>query len=72
MKIKCKRNILIQGKAYVAGDVVEVAENVGLDLVNTGKVEVVEDKVGITDRAIGLTKKSAASLVKRNTKKNAK
>lgn len=72
MKIKCKRNILIQGKAYEAGDVVDVAENVGLDLVNTGKVEVVEDKAGITDRAIGLTKKSAASLVKRNTKKNGK
>ena len=72
MKIKCKRNILIGGKAHDVGDIVEVAENVGFDLVNTGKVEVVEDKVGITDRAIGLTKKSAASLVKRNTKKNAK
>jgi len=33
---------------------------------------VYEDKIGITDRAVGLTKKSAASLVKRNTKKNAK
>jgi hypothetical protein len=72
MKIKCKRNILIQGKAHEVGDIVEVAENVGFDLVNTGKVEVVEDKFGITDRAIGLTNKSAASLVKRNTKKNAK
>ena len=69
MKIKCKRNILIQGKAHVVGDIVELPENIGFDLVNTGKVEVVEDKVGITDRAIGLTKKSAASLVKRNTKK---
>jgi hypothetical protein len=72
MKIKCKRNILISGKAHEVGDIVEVADNVGFDLVNTGKVEVVEDKVGITDRAIGITKKSAASLVKRNTKKNAK
>ena len=72
MKIKCKRNILIQGKARVVGDIVELPENIGFDLVNTGKVEVVEDKVGITDRAIGLTKKSATSLVKRNTKKNAK
>lgn len=72
MKIKCKRNILIGGKAHEVGDIVEVADNVGFDLVNTGKVEVVEDKVGITDRAIGITKKSAASLVKRNTKKNAK
>jgi len=69
MKIKCKRNILIQGKAHEIGDIVELPENIGFDLVNTGKVEVVEDKVGITDRAIGLTKKSAASLVKRNTKK---
>jgi hypothetical protein len=69
MKIKCKRNVLIQGKAHEVGDIVEVAENVGFDLVNTGKVEVVEDKVGITDRAIGITKKSASSLVKRNTKK---
>jgi len=72
MKVKCKRNILIQGKAHEAGDIVEVAENIGLDLVNTGRVEVYEDKQGITDRAIGLTKKSAASLVKRNSKKNAK
>ena len=54
------------------GDIVEVEDNIGLDLVNTGRVEVYEDKVGITDRAVGLTKKSAASLVKRNTKKNAK
>lgn len=69
MKIRCKRNILIQGKAHEVGDIVELPENIGFDLVNTGKVEVVEDKVGITDRAIGITKKSAASLVKRNTKK---
>lgn len=72
MKIKCKRNILIGGVAHEVGDIVEVADNIGLDLVNTGKVEVYEDKMGIADRAIGLTKKSAASLVKRNTKKNAK
>ena len=72
MKIKCKRNILIGGKPHEVGDIVEVADNVGLDLVNTGKVEVYEEKQGITDRAIGLTKKSASSLVKRNTKKNAK
>ena len=69
MKIRCKRNILIKGKAHEIGDIVEVAENVGFDLVNTGKVEVYEEKQGITDRAIGLTKKSAASLVKRKKKK---
>ena len=72
MKIKCKRNILIKGVSHNIGDIVEVEDNIGLDLVNTGRVEVYEDKVGITDRAVGLTKKSAASLVKRNTKKNAK
>ncbi len=72
MKIKCKRNIVIKGVAHVVGDILEVPENIGLDLVNTGRVEVYEDKIGITDRAVGLTKKSAASLVKRNTKKNAK
>ena len=72
MKIKCKRNIVIKGVAHVIGDIVEVTDNIGLDLVNTGRVEVYEDKIGITDRAVGLTKKSAASLVKRNTKKNAK
>jgi len=72
MKIKCKRNIVIKGVAHTVGDIVEVSESVGLDLVNTGRVEVYEEKVGITDRAVGLTKKSAASLVKRNTKKNAK
>jgi len=72
MKIKCKRNIVIKGVAHTVGDIVEVTDNIGLDLVNTGRVEVYEDKIGITDRAVGLTKKSAASLVKRNTKKNAK
>jgi len=72
MKIKCKRNIVIKGVAHVIGDIVEVSESMGLDLVNTGRVEVYEEKIGITDRAVGLTKKSAASLVKRNTKKNAK
>jgi len=63
---------VIKGVAHTVGDIVEVEDNIGLDLVNTGRVEVCEDKVGITDRAVGLTKKSAASLVKRNTKKNAK
>jgi hypothetical protein len=72
MKIKCKRNIVIKGVAHVVGDIVEVSESMGLDLVNTGRVEVYEEKIGITDRAVGLTKKSAASLIKRNTKKNAK
>ena len=72
MKINCKRNIVIKGVAHVVGDIVEVTDNIGLDLVNTGRVEVYEDKIGITDRAVGLTKKSASSLVKRNTKKNAK
>ena len=72
MKIKCKRNIVIKGVAHVVGDIVEVSESMGLDLVNTGRVEVYEDRIGITDRAVGLTKKSAASLIKRNTKKNAK
>ena len=72
MKIKCKRNIVIKGVAHVVGDIVEVTDNIGLDLVNTGRVEVYEEKIGITDRAVGLTKKSAASLIKRNTKKNAK
>jgi adenosyl cobinamide kinase/adenosyl cobinamide phosphate guanylyltransferase len=72
MKIKCKRNIVIKGVAHVVGDIVEVTDNIGLDLVNTGRVDVYEDKIGITDRAVGLTKKSASSLVKRNTKKNAK
>ena len=69
MNIKCKRAMLVNGKHHEAGDIVEVPVNVGLDLVNMGKGEVVEESATITDRAIGLTKKSAASLVKRNTKK---
>ena len=69
MKIKCKRNIVIKGVAHVVGDIVEVTDNIGLDLVNTGRVEVYEDKIGITDRAIGLTTKSAAALTKRAKKK---
>lgn len=69
MNIKCKRAMLVNGKHQEAGDIVEVPVNIGLDLVNMGKGEVVEESPTITDRAIGLTKKSAASLVKRNTKK---
>ena len=69
MKIKCKLAMLVNGKHHEAGDIVEVPVNIGLDLVNMGKGEVVEESPTITDRAIGLTKKSAASLVKRNTKK---
>ena len=69
MKIKCKRNILIKGVSYNIGDIVEVEDNIGLDLVNTGRVEVYEDKLGLTDRAIGLTTKSAAALTKRAKKK---
>ena len=72
MKVKCKRNTMIQGQSYVVGDIVELPNHIGLDLVNTGKVEVYEEKQSITDRAIGLTTKSASSLIKRNTKKNAK
>ncbi len=69
MNIKCKRAMLVNGKHQEAGDVIEVPTHIGLDLVNMGKGEVVEKSATVTDRAIGLTKKSAASLVKRNTKK---
>lgn len=69
MKIKCKRNIVIKGVAHVVGDILDVPENIGLDLVNTGRVEVYEEKQGLTDRAIGLTTKSAAALTKRAKKK---
>ena len=46
MKVKCKRNIVVKGVAHVVGDILEVPENIGLDLVNTGRVEVYEDKLG--------------------------
>lgn len=68
MKIKCLRNMLINGEAHVAGDVVEVEQPVALDLINIGKAQPYDEK-SLTNRAVGLTKKSAASLVKRNTKK---
>jgi predicted dinucleotide-binding enzyme len=72
MKVKCKRAVMIKGNHHETGDIVELEDHIGLDLVNTGKVEVYEEKKSITDRAIGLTTKSASSLIKRNSKKNAK
>jgi hypothetical protein len=46
-----------------------VSESIGIELVNMGKCAPVEDAPSITDRAIGLTTKSAAALTKRGKKK---
>jgi len=68
MKLKITRTCMVQGKTAEAGTIVELPENIGLDLVNIGKAQP-HDETTLTDRAVGLTKKSASSLVKRSAKK---
>ena len=68
MKVKITRTCMVQGKTAEAGTIVDLPENIGLDLVNIGKAQP-HDETTLTDRAMGLTKKSASSLVKRSAKK---
>ena len=68
MKLKITRTCMVQGKTAEAGTIVDLPENIGLDLVNIGKAQPHDDTT-LTDRAVGLTKKSASSLVKRSAKK---
>jgi len=68
MKLKITRTCMVQGKTAEAGTIVDLPENIGLDLVNIGKAQP-HDETTLTDRAVGLTKKSASSLVKRSAKK---
>jgi hypothetical protein len=73
MIIKCTRDVLIQGTAYEAGSVVEVTEKIALQLINMGKAQPDgDDAAEKKDRAVGLTTKSAAPLLKRGAKKKAK
>lgn len=66
MNIRCKRNVAIGGKSYEVGDVVDVADEVGIRLVNMGKAEPCEAAApAVEDRAVGLTTKKAKSLIKR-------
>lgn len=60
--------MLIKGAPYQAGDVVDLEQHEALDLINMGKAQPADD-ASLTNRAVGLTKKSAASLVKRKAKK---
>lgn len=68
MKIKCTRAILIKGQAYEAGDTVTLEQHEALDLINMGKAQPVDEK-SLTDRAVGLTTKSAGAITKRKAKK---
>lgn len=65
MKIILTRNVVISGADYEAGETVDVSDEVGVRLINMGKAQPAADKPKGKDRAVGLTKKSAASLVKR-------
>jgi len=69
MKIEVTRDVLIQGQPYEAGAVVEVSEKIGMQLVNIGKAQPYEKAPAKEDRAVGLTTKSAAGLLKRKKKK---
>lgn len=68
MKIKITRTCMVQGQPAEAGSVLDLPDSIGLDLVNIGKAQPYEE-ASLTDRAMGLTKKSASSLVKRSAKK---
>lgn len=68
MKIKCTRAVIIKGQPYEAGDILTVEQHEGLDLINMGKAQPYDEQ-SLANRAVGLTKKSAGSLVKRKAKK---
>lgn len=68
MKIKCIRPMIIRGQPHEVGDIVTVEVHEGLDLINMGKAQPYDEQ-SLANRAVGLTKKSAGSLVKRKTKK---
>ena len=68
MKVKVTRTCLVQGKEVTAGDVIDLPDNIGLDLINIGKAQP-HDDTSITYRAVGLTRKSAGAIVKRGKKK---
>jgi len=73
MKIQVIRGVVIGGTGYEPGEVVDVADEVGIRLVNMGKVRAYEVATEPTeDRAVGLTTKSAGALLKRGAKKKAK
>ncbi len=68
MKIKITRTCMVQGQPAEAGSVLDLPDSIALDLVNINKAQPHDDTT-LTDRAVGLTKKSASSLVKRSGKK---
>lgn len=73
MKIQVIRGVAIGGKGYEPGEIVEVADEVGIRLVNMGKVRAHEAaEAPKEDRAVGLTTKSAGALLKRGAKKKGK
>jgi arginase family enzyme len=73
MKIQVIRGVVIGGTGYEPGEVIDVADEVGIRLVNMGKVRAYEAATEATeDRAVGLTTKSAGALLKRGAKKKAK
>jgi len=70
MKIKILRSTKIAGQTYAAGDVADVENHIGFQMIAMGKCEAHEDAAPVVeDRSVGLTTKSAKSLLKRGTKK---
>jgi hypothetical protein len=65
MKIICTRNVVIGGEHYDAGDKADVSNEVGIKLINMSKAKPYEEPKKSEDRAVGLTTKSASSLLKR-------
>jgi len=70
MKIKVLRSTKIAGQTYAAGDVADVENHIGFEMIAMGKCEAHEDAAPVVeDRSVGLTTKSAKSLLKRGSKK---
>lgn len=73
MKVEILRGVVIGGAGYEPGEIVDVTDEVGIRLVNMGKVRPSEAADAVKeDRAMGLTTKSAGALLKRGAKKKAK
>lgn len=68
MKIEIKRTCRVLGKIANEGDVLDVSDAIGFDLINMSKATPYEKGEKKTNRAVGLNKKSAGALIGRGKK----
>lgn len=68
MQIEIVRTCRVSGKIANEGDICDVPDAIGIDLVNMKKAVPSEKSKKKTNRAVGLNKKSAGALVGRGKK----